>query len=488
MNKKLILKEIFDQNKHWKGDNLFFEGEKYKRKLFYELLDYLKERQIISIVGLRGTGKTILLKQLIKYLSNGKNINPVKKEAPISGVKSRQKDFLNGVDIDNIFFLSFDEALVTSKLTLKEYLDVYLEDIVKNNKKNRKYIFLDEIQYIDNWQHILKRYYDRDTNLKFIISGSSSLFLQKKTTESLAGRIYEFKLNYLSFEEFLEMSNVNKPMLNEFKKFAVTVGEKNISHSQNEYNIFLAKYGRMLESLFADYILYYQFPAMVVQPNKDKIRKYLIESIYKKTIEYDIPRLFSVEKVGELKFVYQMLVNEIGEIVEFKNISAEAGIEENTLKNYLYYFQESFLLDLIYNYSKSFRKSKRLQKKSYIASANFFTAFYGEYSKNDITANKHLGKLVEAYVLHRAKEKYQYISFYRKSNKEIDFVCSNDFFKKDSYDLIEVKYVNTIRQKDFYFIKKIAKDIFKIPRCLVYTKDYCQFTDDCIMLPCFLIK
>ncbi|MEI7426062.1 MAG: hypothetical protein WCK16_04035 [Candidatus Moraniibacteriota bacterium] len=60
MEKDLILREIIDQNKHWKGDSLFFEHQKHKRKLFFELLKYLPERQMLSIVGLRRTGKTIL--------------------------------------------------------------------------------------------------------------------------------------------------------------------------------------------------------------------------------------------------------------------------------------------------------------------------------------------------------------------------------------------------------------------------------------------
>jgi len=464
MINELILKEIFDQNKHWKGDEAFFDDGKYQRKLFFEVVDYLKEKQILSIVGLRRTGKTILLKQIIRHLMD------------------------NHVKPENIFFLSFDEALVTSKMTLKDYLDAYLENISKNSK-DKKYIFIDEIQYIDKWQHILKRYYDREGNIKFIVSGSSSIFLRKKTTESLAGRIYEFKLNPLSFEEFLEMSEVDRQMLNSYKKFAVKAGVKNISYSESECNAFINQYGKTLNKLFISYLLYYQFPANVGQADKNKIKKYLTESIYKKTIEYDIPRLFGVAKIDELKFIYHMFINEVGELVELKTISSEAGIEENTLKRYIYYFQESFLLDLIYNYSKSFRKSKRLQKKSYIASTNFYSAFHDGYSEENSSDNKYLGKLVEAYIFSRLKKNFKYISFYKKGDKEIDFVCSNDYLKKELYSLVEVKYVNAIKEGEFNFLQKIAKDIFKSSgKAIVYTKDFCKLKDDVVMLPAFLVE
>ncbi|MBU4142078.1 AAA family ATPase, partial [Patescibacteria group bacterium] len=186
MQKELILSEILAQNKHWKNDKSFFEHQKHKRKLFFELVKYVSDRQIISVVGLRRTGKTILLKQLIRHIIEQGGAKP-----------------------GNVLFLSFDEVLVTSKLALKDYLDAFLENFLKKESFEKIYIFLDEIQYIDKWQHILKRYYDTHQNIKFVISGSSSLFLKKQTTESLAGRIYEFKLPPLSFEEFMELAGVS---------------------------------------------------------------------------------------------------------------------------------------------------------------------------------------------------------------------------------------------------------------------------------------
>lgn len=464
MEKELILREILAQNKHWKGEESFFEQQKHKRKLFFDLVKYIPERQIISIVGLRRTGKTILLKQIIKHL--------IEKES---------------VDAKNILFLSFDEMLVAPKLTLKNYLDTFLGDILKKETNGTRYIFLDEIQYIEKWQHILKRYYDTELNIKFVISGSSSLFLKKKTTESLAGRIYEFKLQPLSFEEFLELNNTQPALLSEYKKYSLPAGQLIPVQSKADYDVFLAESGLVLRGLFEEYILYYQFPEMVSKKDIDIIRKYISESIYKKTIEYDIPKLFRVEKVDELKFLFQMLVNENGSLLEFKTISSEAGIEENTLKKYISYFQESFLLDLTYNYSKSFRKSKRLQKKEYIASPNFFTALRLDWTENKTLRSEYFGILVETYIFNLLKEKYQYLSFYRKGQDEVDFVASNDYRNIREHALIEVKYVNNIKWKDIKFAEKIAKKIFKT-RYLVYSKDEFRIDEKKIILPCFLVR
>ncbi len=464
MEKEAILREIYAQNKHWKNDESFFEHQAYRRKLFRDLVKYLPERQILSVVGLRRTGKTILLKQLIQHLMKNEKISA-----------------------RDIFFLSFDEALITSKTTLKDYLDAFLKIISRKESKSAKYIFLDEIQYIEKWQHILKRYYDNEPGVKFVISGSSSLFVKKKTTESLAGRIFEFKLPPLEFEEFLELAKVNPAMLAGYRRYSISTAELNLKHSRKDYEIFLAEFGDALETLFEDYLFYRQFPEMVLQNDKEKIRKYISESVYKKTIEYDIPKLFGVEKIDELKFLFQMLVNENGSLLEFKKISSEAGIEENTLKKYISYFQESFLLNLVYNHSKSFRKSKRLQKKGYVASTNFFSAFRFDWTENKTLKAEYIGLLAETYIFNLLKEEYQYISFYRKGRNEIDFVASNDYKNVGAHALCEVKYVSAMKWNDVKFIDRVARKIFKT-KYRVYSKNEFKIDEKRLIIPCFLVK
>ncbi|PKL72299.1 hypothetical protein CVV26_02160 [Candidatus Kuenenbacteria bacterium HGW-Kuenenbacteria-1] len=460
MENDLILEEIIKQNKHWINNNSWFDAKKYQRKLLLELISYLKEEQILSIVGLRRTGKTTILKQIIQYLIDKKNINS-----------------------KNILFLSFDEALITSKLSLNKYLDAFL-DTTKNNKL--KYIFLDEIQYIEKWQHILKRYYDTRGNIKFIVSGSSSLFIQKKTTESLAGRIYEFKLNHLGFDEFLEISNTKKSLIAEYKKFAISNLDK-IKYKENEYQWFLAQNGKKLEKLFEDYLLYYQFPETICKNDKQKIYKYIEDSIYKKTIAYDIPRLFDVNKVDELKFIFRVLINETSNEIEYGKIASEAGVEINTLKKYFSYYQDSLLFNIIYNYSKSFRKSKRLQKKGYIASTNFFTTFHPEFFNINTIASQYIGKLAETYIYNILKTKYEYISFYKKNQKEIDFVCNNEILNKKKAKLIEVKYVNNIEKENFSFLEKTAIENFKVNNYFIFSKRHFYNKNKKIIIPCFLI-
>lgn len=460
MEKTAIIQEIYRQNKHWSQGDFVFNDIKnvhFKRKLFYEMLPYLAKKQVLSIVGLRRVGKTFILKQLIQYLIS------------------------TGVDVKQILLLSFDEALLTKKLNLAHYLDVYLKEITDTGKMC--FIFLDEIQYSEKWQHIIKRYYDTEPNIKFIVSGSSSLFLKKKTTESLVGRIFEFYLPTLSFEEYLELKNIDSALLDNYQDVSITFGQKEIK-DKNTVKSFVDQHWAFMEKHFEQYLFYGQFPEIANEIELNIVTKYLSESVYKKTIEYDIPRIFGIERIQELKFLFQVLVNEVGSIVEIDNITREIGLDKKTIKEYFEYLENSFLVYFIYNFSKSFRKSRRLTKKVYLGSTNFFSVFH-DFSNIELK-NQYLGLLAENYFMLVLKKTYQYISFYRVRKNELDFVGSNDLLDKTQYQYFEVKYRENFTHRDLRFISKIAGK--NNARFLVASKNTFEINPTYSIIPVWLFK
>ena len=203
---------IEKHNFHWKEG--FFYNFSKKRKLFNKLVKEIKSQQIISLIGLRRTGKTTILKQLIDYLIQEK----VKRE--------------------NIIFYSFDENQPKIADVIQDYENSVGKTILET--KERIYIFLDEIQKLKNWQNQIKYYYDNYKNIKFFVSGSSSLFIKKQTQESLAGRIYEFILEPLSFDEFLIFRNrddlLKKPDLLQDSIKKVAQVSKDISNNPKVQN------------------------------------------------------------------------------------------------------------------------------------------------------------------------------------------------------------------------------------------------------------
>jgi len=462
MKKELILQDIIEQNTFWNSrDGIFFDFIDYKRKLYKKILDYIDDRQIVSIVGLRRVGKTVLLKQLIKYLIVEKRINK-----------------------KNIFFLSFDESLIGSGLKLEDYIRAFFDNYL-HDKDEKIYIFIDEIQYIKNWQHILKRFYDANNRIKFFISGSSSLFLKKKTTESLAGRIYEFELPILAFDEYLELKGVDKNLINHFQSAKIDL--KNIDGVEKEKKIqvenFLVEHGAEAIKHFEKYLLYGNFPQIVNEESNEKIRKYINESVYKKTIEFDIPRIFGVEKTDELKFLFKVLIQETGNELEFNRLAPETGIDQKTLSKYIEYFRESLLVNIVYNHSKSIRKSHRQKKKIYIASANFY---FLDDKIDPIVKSQILGHLAETYAQNILKRKFEYLSFYRERSQEIDFLATDNLLDKKSYQFIEVKYQEKAKRENFSFLKNINTKKSSKP-FIVLTKKEFGVTDDGVYFPLFLL-
>ena len=167
---------LLKYNRHW--ENGYSYPFPKNRDYLNNILDRMPLKQIVEISGLRRTGKTTLLMQTINTLLK-QDINPL-----------------------NIWYFTFDEYLIDFDQLLSDFQKQTKKSIIKD----KVFIFLDEIQKLPDFQSKLKIYYDLYPELKFVISGSTSLFLRKKIQESLAGRIISLFLKPLSFKEYLYFS------------------------------------------------------------------------------------------------------------------------------------------------------------------------------------------------------------------------------------------------------------------------------------------
>ena len=138
------------------------------------------------------------------------------------------------------------------------------------SKDIKSIIFIDEIQYLKDPSNFLKYHYDKyNTILKFIVSGSSSFYIDRKFTDSLAGRKRIFKLPTLSFEEFIFFNDREDilPHLNAGKLPGI--------------------YSNDLNKLLHEYLIFGSYPEVVLEPaiqEKKAILKELSDSYIKKDI------------------------------------------------------------------------------------------------------------------------------------------------------------------------------------------------------------
>ena len=156
---------LVESNRWWKTS---FTVEYKERDVYKKISKYLKLPQIITFTGLRRVGKTTLMLKII------------------------QDYIMKGFNPKNILYFSFDEF---RKTDIREILNEYEKIVDKNLEKGKYLVLLDEIQKLENWEEKIKRIYDvYGKNIKIIITGSESLFIKKKSKETLAGRIFEFKI------------------------------------------------------------------------------------------------------------------------------------------------------------------------------------------------------------------------------------------------------------------------------------------------------
>lgn len=315
---------LVEMNPWWKGA---FTVEGYKeREVHSEIQRFMHLPQIVALTGLRRVGKTTLM------------------------AKAVEDAIKEGLDPRNILYFSFDEFRGAE---IREVLREYEALIDKDLSGGKFLVLLDEIQKLEGWQDQLKVLYDlHKKNIKFVISGSESLFIRKGSKAALAGRLFEFKVEPLSFREYLGFKNI------EYKPIRL--------------------YEKELSRLFEEFVLTQGFPELVGVMDKAVLRKYLRESIVEKVIFRDLPSLLGIKDVSVIESLLNILMEEPGQLTEISDLAGALRVSRKTLSNYLSYLEQSFLLRKLYNFSTGRRKVERKLRKYYPVIASVDLLFRGD--------------------------------------------------------------------------------------------------------------
>lgn len=269
----------------------------FERKIFPSLKEHLSNRQVTVITGMRRTGKTTLVKQLMA-------------ESEI-----RQKFFFDLERLDNRALFSaenYDEIVQALRQ-------------MGANFEERILIALDEIQLSPNIPSIIKYLYDL-YDIKFIATGSSSYYIKNKFQESLAGRKKLFELYPLDFGELLIFNNVT---------FLPTPDIFNLRDSDAEY--------ARLSIFYQSYIEYGGFPEVVLTPKvADKVD--LLHDILSSYINIDIVQLSDIRKTKEISNLIQLLAGRIGNKLDVSKISSLVKISRPTVENYLAFLESTYII------------------------------------------------------------------------------------------------------------------------------------------------
>lgn len=373
-----------------------------KRSIYPSLVNHLSRKEICLITGPRQSGKTTLMLLLKGEVDQ----------------KTQPSLFLN-------FDVEWDRVHLESQATLIRKAELELG-------KKGGFIFIDEIQRKEDAGLFLKGLYDLNLPYKLIVSGSGSLELKEKIHESLVGRKRFFELTTLSFEEFVDFKT----------------GYKYSDNLQAFFEVEREK----AQHLLLEYMDFGGYPRVVLEEKRDE-KVQAVDEIYRSVLERDVAYLLKVEKTEAFSNLIKVMAGQIGNLINYKELSSTLGISFQTLKKYLWYAQKIFLLDLVTPYSRNVRKEISQSPVVYfrdLGLRNYPLGLFGSLESSS-DCGFLFQNLIFQMLTHGTPLGSSRVHFWRTKDKaEVDFVVEQG----KNLTPVEVKY-------------KPMKDI-EIPRALIH--------------------
>lgn len=387
-----MIQDIFNLQNPWRTDTAH-EFSYKPRAILKELITQIENPKVIGLIGSRQVGKSSLLFLLIKHL------------------------FSSGTPSSHIFYFNLDDIKIRELfLNIAEFVEFVGRD------NARKCIFIDEIQRLENPGLFLKELYDLKLNLKVFYSGSSQLEIKSKIKEYGTGRIREFVIERLTFEEYLE--------------FAKPITKKEALHQ---------------------YLVYGSYPE-VAQTSSTHEKQLILKDIYQSYLEKDIVDFLKIGNVDGFNKLLILLANQIGGLLYLDALCKSLAISKKELEWFITVLEQTFIIKRIYPFFKNYKKEITKTPKMYFLDTGLRNFIINNFA--DITTRSDKGLLFENFYLMQlvASDTWglRKINFWRTTNQtEIDFIIRDG----DNLQAIETKYDKASTPKSFKTIKQYYPSI-----------------------------
>ncbi len=360
-----------------------------KREIYKEIKSHFDKKEITLITGARQVGKTTLMNGLLKDLEK-------EGEKVVSFNLDFEKDF----------------ELFTSQTKFLKKLRLELGD-------KRGYVFIDEMQRKENAGLFLKALFDMNLPYKFIVSGSGSLELKEKIQESLIGRKRIFELFPVSFLEFLNFKTDYK-------------------YEDNLPIFFEIEKDKTME-LLLEYLNFGGYPRIVCE-SLEKEKSELIKEIYTSYIQKDVSYMLKIENIHNFSDIIKLLSAQTGKIVNYSNLSNASRLSFQTLKKYLWYAENTFIIKRIFPFFKNPKKEIVKSPVVYfndLGMKNFSIGHFGRLTEQD------KGFVFQNFIfnifLQKQKDDIFKLGYWRSKDKaEVDFIIE----RYEGLTPVEVKFSN----------------------------------------------
>ncbi len=334
-----------------------------KRFLEDDIRKYLNKREIIAVIGPRQSGKTTLLKYFYESCKNA-------------------------------VFLDFED---------RQTLELFSEDInsfIELYVKKHDYIFIDEFQYAKEGGKNLKYIYD-NCKAKILISGSSASELSIQSIKFLVGRIFIFTLYPFSFEEYLNYKN--KDLCNILKRGKLT---RTIINRIMPY--------------FNEFCIYGGYPRVVLSDDKSE-KEIVLKNIYNTYFLKEIKEILNLPEDYKLSKLIHALSLQIGNIINYKELSDITGFNHKDLLKYLNIIEKTFVLARSLPFHTNKRTELVKSPKAFFIDSGFRNTVIKNFQPLENRSDK--GSLYENVVASELLKAGIELKYWRtKSMAEVDFV------------------------------------------------------------------
>lgn len=328
--------------------------------------EWLQTSEILIISGIRRCGKSVLMQQIRDRLV--------------------EKDF---------FFNFDDERLANFKLDDFQKLQ---ECFVELFDEQHTYYF-DEIQNIEGWERFVRRLYNAGN--KIVITGSNARMLSRELGTHLTGRYLQVEIYPFSFQEYLAMNEI--PV--NAKTLYTTTGRATMVKS------------------FVKYMECGGFPKFL----QDGSVSYLT-SLYESIIYRDILTRNGLTNEKEMLEMMFYLASNATKRVTYSSLGKVVGIQHpDTIKNYLEYIQQTYLIFQLFRYDPSVKKQMMSPKKIYFVDNAII-------KRIGFNATENNGVFLENLVFIELKRRGWDVYYYA-DKKECDFIVRKGLHISDAYQV-----------------------------------------------------
>ncbi len=383
---------------------MLFPENLLPREILPHVVPFLEEENVILLTGARQTGKTCLLYLLIRHLLK-------------QGIPPGQIVFF---DLENIH----DCNLLQNLEDFNDFWPVLADRGVDRDR--RVFVFIDEIQHLDNPSSFLKYLHDHfKPRLKFIVSGSSSLEIRQKFSDRLTGRIYRFPVRPLCFREYLLFKGESR-LAGLLADFSMAYW---IASSRPEICMARIDSGRSarLDELIQEYLIYGGYPAVSLR-DRPPVRQKDLQEIYSLYIRRDIKDIGKIDDVSGYNRLVSLLCLQIGNLVNEHELAVSSGLSRPTVRKYLFLLENTYVLKLVRPFFTNKRSEISKTPKVFFEDVGLRNGAINNFAPLDRRADG--GAILENFVfsqLARQDNFREQLRYWRsQSRQEVDFIWEKE--------------------------------------------------------------